>query len=159
MNNKSQILDLVKRAPALKDLPKPAVEEVVQLISRLTVQEVMEFRQHSGPLPPADELKRYNEIVNNGAERIMIMAESQHNHRISIEAKVINSQQTESRRGQIIAAAIVILLIISGTWLGLSKQTAVAVTIFGTTVLGVAGVFAAGKFSQSRDLSKKRAHS
>jgi hypothetical protein len=40
---------------------------------------------HSGPLPPSGELKRYNELIDKGAERIMRLTEKQQDHRISIE--------------------------------------------------------------------------
>ena len=39
----------------------------------------------SGPLPPPDALKRYSDIIPNGAERIMAMAEEQSKHRRELE--------------------------------------------------------------------------
>ena len=51
---------------------------------------------------------------------------------------------------------LVVLMVIAGTWLGLSGKEVAAATVFGTTILGVAGVFVVGKRSQAKDLDSKR---
>jgi uncharacterized membrane protein len=110
---------------------------------------------HSGPIPPAEELRRYGEIVPNGAERIMTMAEQQQAHRLKLEEFVVTSQQMQSKRGQIIASILVGLLIASGTYLGSLGMNAVASIVFGTTILSVGATFVAGKISQAKDLKSK----
>jgi uncharacterized membrane protein YeaQ/YmgE (transglycosylase-associated protein family) len=87
------------------------------------------------------------------------MAEAQSKHRIEIEKLVITSQQRQSERGQLFALIVTICLVIAGgilTWL---DHNTVGGTIFGTTILGVAGTFVAGKIEQSRNLKKKDAAS
>lgn len=110
---------------------------------------------HSGPIPPAEELRRYGEIVPNGAERIMTMAEQQQAHRLKLEELVVTSQQVQSQRGQIIGSVLVALLIGSGTYLGSLGMSAVASIVFGTTILSVGATFVAGKISQAKDLKSK----
>jgi uncharacterized membrane protein len=39
----------------------------------------------SGPIPPPDLLERYNQIIPEGADRILKMAEKQSAHRQKIE--------------------------------------------------------------------------
>ena len=46
---------------------------------------------YSGPIPPPDMLKGYNEIMPGLVDRIVITAEKQSIHRQSMEHKVINS--------------------------------------------------------------------
>lgn len=41
----------------------------------------------SGPLPPPQVLKQYDQIVPNGADRIVSLAEDQIHHRQSMEAR------------------------------------------------------------------------
>jgi hypothetical protein len=41
----------------------------------------------AGPLPPPEVLARYNDVVPNGADRILSMAERQGAHRESLETK------------------------------------------------------------------------
>jgi uncharacterized membrane protein len=43
----------------------------------------------SGPIPPPDLLREYNEIIPNGADRIVTMAENQSAHRITLERRVV----------------------------------------------------------------------
>lgn len=38
----------------------------------------------SGPLPPPETLERYNQTLPGLAERIIVMAESQHSHRLEL---------------------------------------------------------------------------
>lgn len=53
----------------------------------------------SGPLPPPSLLARYSEIIPNGAERIMAMAERQSEHREKLEARVVNGNVASQTRG------------------------------------------------------------
>ncbi|MGO2103477.1 MAG: DUF2335 domain-containing protein [Psychroflexus halocasei] len=46
---------------------------------------LIQEKSHSGPLPDAETLVRYDSVIPEGAYRIMKMAENQQNHRISIK--------------------------------------------------------------------------
>jgi hypothetical protein len=76
-----------EKAPeVLKDIPgnKRAV------LAKVTVER-HEISMRRGPLPDPAELAAYNEIIPNGADRIMRMAEDQSTHRIGIEKIVVTS--------------------------------------------------------------------
>lgn len=111
---------------------------------------------HSGPLPAPETLQQYNEIIPNGAERIMQMAESQSEHRKSLERKVIESQTRQSERGQIIAGILALILIAAGASAFLTGHDGVAGTIFGVTVVGLVTVFLLGKTEQQKNLASKQ---
>jgi len=111
---------------------------------------------HSGPLPSPDTLQQYNEVIPNGAERIMVMAEAQSEHRKSLEAKVIESQTRQSERGQIIAGILAFVLIGAGVAAFLTGHDGVAGTIFGVTVVGLVTVFVLGKSDQQKNLAIKQ---
>ena len=68
----------------------------------------------SGPLPPPETLAHYNEIIPNGAERIMVMAENQSQHRRELEKKVIKTDSRNSLLGIISALIIGLAAIIIG---------------------------------------------
>lgn len=53
----------------------------------------------SGPLPPPNHLEQYERIVPGSAERILKMAEEQSFHRRTLEAKVIHSGVSDSKKG------------------------------------------------------------
>jgi len=65
--------------------------------SSLSIQAQMQ--QWSGPLPHPEALERYNQIVPGSAERIIAMAEDQHDHRIEIEKRVIESNISAQKLG------------------------------------------------------------
>ena len=84
-------------APELaRGMGKRRREELARLLAVGTTQVVV----HSGPIPPAEELSRYDQVIPNGADRIMAMAEAQSKHRMEMEALVLTSQQQQSARGQ-----------------------------------------------------------
>lgn len=145
----------------LKTLDPTKRNQVVELLGKVGIRNQLqltqtEIRQHSGPLPPADELQRYGQVVRDGAERIMTMAEAQQQHRMQLEKTVVSSQQAQSAAGQWMGFCLVVLMVIAGTWLGLSGKEVAAATVFGTTILGVAGVFVIGRRSQAKDLESKK---
>ena len=55
---------------------------------------------YSGPLPPPVLLRGYDEIVENGAERIFRMAEQQAAHRQELERMLLGGQDRRASRGQ-----------------------------------------------------------
>lgn len=108
--------------------------------------------QHQGPLPAPEQLEAYNQLIPNGAERIMAMAEKQLQHRIEIEKIVVSSQQIQSSRGQIFGLAIGVLGIISGTVLAMFGHEVVGSIIAGSTVVTLVSVFVIGRRGQQRQL-------
>ena len=50
-------------------------ERLARRVEQRLVQQTMQA--FSGPLPPPSMLAEYNNVVQNGAERIMVMAEKQ----------------------------------------------------------------------------------
>jgi uncharacterized membrane protein len=55
----------------------------------------------SGPIPSPDDLSIYNNIIPNGADRIMRMAESQAEHRQQLEKMAMQSNIVRSKSGQL----------------------------------------------------------
>ncbi len=90
-------------------IPEEQARKIIQTV-------IMTFeRSHSGPLPSPDSLRKYSEIIPNGADRIMKMAEKQLDHRMEMEKKVLRSQLIQSNVGQFLAFAIGIsALLVSG---------------------------------------------
>ncbi len=60
----------------------------------------MSAKSHRGPLPDSQTLKEYNEIIPNGADRIMTVFEKQSSHRMEVEKQVIGGQVKQSQLGQ-----------------------------------------------------------
>lgn len=71
----------------------------------------------SGPIPPPDTLARYNDIIPNGAERILAMAENQSAHREKLEDKVVSGNISSQKLGSTYAFIISMVAIVGGIWL------------------------------------------
>lgn len=109
-----------------------------------------------GPLPDPEDLAKYDQIIPEGADRIMKMAEHQSAHRIEIEKVVISSQQVQSQRGQNFGLVIAIVGIGASVFLAMNGHNMVAGVLGGTTVVSLAIAFITGKRAQQRDLQQKR---
>lgn len=77
-------------------------------------QSKMTIQGYQGPLPPSQELDRYNKIDHTFANRIVTMAENQAKHRQEMElinannqTKVINRDNRDSLLGLIFGLVIV----------------------------------------------------
>jgi len=71
-------------------------------------------QEFSGPLPPPSALEKYNEIIPNGAERIMAMAEEQSKHRRALETKALNTDSRNSLLGVVFAFILGLTAIVAG---------------------------------------------
>ena len=138
-------LELKKIEPGL--FKGMTVTKKQQLLKSVSVS-LVRHKSHSGPIPDPESLAEYNEIIPNGAERIMTMTEGQQSHRFELEKSVVLSNYKQSGRGQIFALIIAIVLIGSGTVVALLASPTAGATIIGTSVVGLAGVFLIGKSRQ-----------
>ncbi len=113
------------------------------------------MRQWSGPLPQPEALERYNLIVPTAAERIIKMAETQHDHRIAIEKNVVDSNISNQKLGTILGFIVAMTAILGGIFLAYEgKETSGIATII-TALVGLAGVFVYGKMEQKKELANK----
>ena len=100
----------------------------------------------SGPLPPPEVLRQYNEIVPGLASRIVAQAEAQTAHRISLENKVIDSDTRRSRQGLVCGFVVSLLCVAGGIvavlmghdWAGATIATGAVVALTGVFVYGTA---------------------
>lgn len=101
-------------------------------------QRVTQQVQWTGPLPPPDALDKFNQIIPNGADRILKMAESEQAHRIEYEKAGVLATAREARRGQYLGAAISLAAIVAAAVsAGMGAHWAVSVAFVGVPVLGL----------------------
>lgn len=145
----------------LNNLPGAKKQQLLEFLqghptgAELATQIVHQQTITTGPVPPAELLAGYNRELPDGANRLFTMVENQASHRQEIEKAIIGTQNTVTKRGQLIALFLVILLSAVGVYFGYMGQTLLASTIFATTIVAVATVFIVGKRAQNRDLDKK----
>lgn len=90
----------------IKFIPPEKQKEASKIITSISVKEASSF---SGPLPPPSILSGYNDVIENGAERLMKMAEKQSTHRIDREKHVVREELKQSKTGQIFGFVLVIV--------------------------------------------------
>ena len=94
-----------------------------------------------GPLPPAEELAKYNQIIPNGADRIMVMAEKEQSHRQNMESIVVNSVSSQNKRGQWFAYSVAILAIFLSAYLFNLGRDWFGISVISADFLVIAGAF------------------
>jgi uncharacterized membrane protein len=114
-----------------------------------------EYASFSGPLPPPDVLRKFDEIVPGAAERIIKMAEQQFAHRTELEKKVITSDIAQSSRGQILGFIIAVVgLVVAGFISVYGNQWAGGLIGLGT-LASLVGVFMYGVQVRSNERKEK----
>ena len=153
--------DLAKLIPQevqliLDDLPDEKRQVIIKSLVKVSFSSSSTSSTFSGPIPPPELLAGYNNVLTNGAERIVSMAERQSNHRMQLENHVIKEELRQSEKGQNFALAIAILGLILASGLAILGHETIA-GIFGTTtIVGLVTVFVIGKKAQNQDIEDKK---
>jgi uncharacterized membrane protein len=109
----------------------------------------------SGPLPHPSLLAKYNEVIPNGAERIMAMAERQSAHREALETLVITGNVKAQARGTVFAFIVCIIALSAGFYLvHEGREVAGFASIVGA-MGGVLGTFIYSKKGQRKERDEK----
>ena len=115
------------------------------------------FSAWSGPLPPAEQIRAYEEVLPGSADRILSMAERQQEHRLNLEKVTVNEAANRSWWGLRLGFIIAVLVIAVGA---AGIFTGHALAGFGVIVAQaaiLAGVFAYGRVEQRRERVEKDA--
>lgn len=108
-------------------------QQLQQQSQRIEVRE-----QWSGPLPPPAALERFNQIVPNGAERIVAMAEKEQSHRIEYEKVGLAATIKEVRLGQVLGALISLAAVLGAIYTAsIGAHWIVSMALVGIPVLGI----------------------
>jgi len=75
-------------------------------------QQVQVTQVHwSGPLPTPQALQHFEQVIPGGASRILSMAEQEQAHRIASQAKALEAQIADNKRGQWLGAIIGVIAV------------------------------------------------
>lgn len=131
----------------------PITTTVQQGRRRTTIQaQAVSFQ---GPIPPPELLREYNEIITNGADRILRMAEAQSAHRIQLEGIVIKGDDRRANWGLTTGFTIGIILIVL-SFILIMYGHEVSGTILGTTDLtALVSLFIYGRRAKADELRRR----
>ena len=106
-------------------------------------------QQFSGPIPPPEILKQYNEVDAGAAGRIIAMAEQEARHRRSMEQSIISHEYKEAGTGQKFALFIGSLAIIAGSTISVMGAQWAGIVIGGGGVVSLVSIFVYGRKNHS----------
>ena len=139
---------------AFEGVKKEKKQELLKTVSAVMVT-TLTSREHSGPLPDPETLHGYNQLIPNGADRVMIMAEKNQEHRHQLQKTVVDKKLSHNRTGQYLGFLIGLVGIGCGTFLAANGNTTVGGIIAGGTVVSLVSVFVIGKKFESKDSSNE----
>jgi len=136
---------LTKRPP-----PPPQSEA-----SHKLVQSRIETEIFSGPIPPPNLLAKYNDIIPNGADRILAMAERQSAHRESLESKVVNGNLSNQKTGTIFGFILCLVVILGGVYIMAIGRNGWGFAAILSALASLATVFAVSRSQQRKERVEK----
>lgn len=149
------LTQLITRLDDASDQPIERGELREILLRAVSISE-----SHAGPLPHPDFLRKYEELIPNGAERIMTMAELEQTHRHTREAReqtLIETAEmhdfTITKRGQSFGLGICVVVVLAAGVFALIGQPGLAALLMGLDLVALAAVFVAGRYLPIRSTS------
>jgi uncharacterized membrane protein len=109
-------------------------------------------QQWSGPLPPPAALASFNEIIPDGANRIMTMIEQEQAHRISHDTQVLTSFAADIKRGHLIGGLVCLVAVGGAIYTAaIGVHFSVPIALVGVPVLGMIKAFMPSKNRSTND--------
>ena len=103
--------------------------------------------QWAGPLPPPAVLGQFNDVVPNGAERIMAMAEKEQSHRIKYESDNLKQQSIDTKIGMLIGGVALLGCIAGSVYTAIiGSHPAVSIALVSAPVMAVVLKFVINKY-------------
>ena len=109
--------------------------------SQATQTQPVVSAQWSGPLPAPADLLAFDEIIQNGAERIMRMSELEQQHRIAMESLEVSENAKAIKRGQFLGFSVSILCLGLAGWSTYEQAYWVAAAFIGIPMASVVRAF------------------
>jgi len=129
------------------------VKEDPELQEKLSLS--IKTNHFSGPLPPPDLLKHYDEIQNGFAERIIKMAEQDAEHTRDMQRRILEAKKSEVSLGQIFGFLIGVIALICGTVAAINDQPVVGALIGSGGVLGLVSIFIYGRAKEEKETKEE----
>lgn len=135
-----EVANIVESKLNLDNIPEDKKREIYTEVTRIVRKSL-----HVGPLPPPEQLAKYNKIIPNGAERIMRIAENEQHHSITMEAKMLTATIWTTRLGQIFGLVIGLTVIILGFICIMMGHDLSGTAMSGLGVTGLVSIFVIGR--------------
>ena len=109
-------------------------------------QIVSQTQHWAGPLPPPGALAQFNDIIPNGAERIMAMVEQEQAHRAKHDMTILDAQVRDTRRGHWLGGVISVAAVAGAVFTAyIGAHPAVSVALVGLPIAAIVQAFVTSK--------------
>lgn len=115
-----------------------------------------EMQVYSGPIPSANELRKYEDIVPGAADRILKMAEEQSRHRRKMESEMLVASIRAERVGQILGFLIFLVALVAGIVLMILGKDAIGLITSLGSLAAIIGLFIYSRNTGKTELTKKK---
>lgn len=122
----------------------------------LVSQHITTMEFSSGPLPQPHILEKYNQIIPNAAERILVMAEKQSQHRRELEVKVTRADIRDGGLGIICGLIIGLAGMVAAVIISLYGQPIVGGIMGIGTLVSLVEIFVIGSRQKREEIKKYR---
>jgi uncharacterized membrane protein len=133
----------------------PVLGLPTQVAAGLTVAQSTSV--YSGPIPPPEILRGYEEIVPGAAKTILGLWELQTTHRTTLEARALGHNIWRSWAGIISAFLIAMVGLGGGIFLAYNGHDTAGAAIAGTSLVGLVSTFLYGTYSVRQERIEKNA--
>ena len=113
------------------------------------------FAAYSGPLPPAEQIRAYEEVLPGSADRILGMAERQQAHRLELEKMTVSEATNRSWWGLRLGFAITLVVVGVGAAAILTGRSLAGFGLILADLAVLAGVFVYGRAEQRKERVEK----
>lgn len=109
-----------------------------------------------GPIPPPAILAGYNDVIPNGADRVIRMAEKEQAHRHDIETTIVSKESFEKRVGLVFAFILALSVLgVSSYLLIFTEKSGYGLTVFIIELGGLVWAFLGAKQKRQRDAGEE----
>lgn len=140
----------MSKATDSKPIPKQERQNAASLNFTATATSV-----YTSPLPPADEMKKYESICKGTTDRILTMAEKQAEHRQNIEAIAVKASSERSILGVKYAYHIALAAFVLSGFCFYFDHVVAGGAIFGSTLVSIVTAFIYGTRSNRQEREDK----
>lgn len=144
------------------------VSELKEIVSQefVSIKSIERRQEYSGPIPPPEVFRGYEEVLPGSADRILKMAEKQLEHRIAAETKqlehritsetkLINIEAKLSYWGLISGFVIAFVGLSGAVYLGIKDKPIPSSIMSAGTLAGLVSVFVSGRSIIKRESSQE----
>lgn len=127
---------------------QPGDTDALEIVTRETglprdeaLRLVSFVQRYTGPMPPPELLRGYDDIVPGAAERIVRMAEQEQDFRHEVTRTGVKGGVDGIKRGQIFALIVVLIMALASVACAALDQAGVAMVLGGGTLVSLVVAF------------------